>query len=331
MSTPKKDLQATDKPKVKYQLKNWSAYNKALENRGSITLYFDDELINYWYADPVDENGERKPGAQTIYSDRCVESIMMLKSVFQLPYRQVVGFTKILLKLMQIEDLKMPSYTQLCRRVADLKIEPYKVPKGGPVHIAFDSTGVKVYGEGEWKVRKHGISKRRTWRKLHIGADAETGFIPCHTLTLNDVDDASQLDDLLDQVEGDIDSGYGDGAYDTVQCWDTLVERDIKPIIPPRQNAVEWYMNEPGDMDEYPRNIAVNHIEAAGRKTWKIESGYHKRSLSETAMFRYKTIFGPVFYSRSFEKQQIESSLKIKILNIMTAQGMPDTYACPAA
>jgi len=137
------------------------------------------------------------------------------------------------------------------------------------------------------------------------------------------VDDGSQLEDLLDQVEAEVSDGCLDGAYDHEDCWDILMERNINPIIPPRDNAVKWYLEVPGDFPEYPRNVAINRIDEIGKKEWKIEVGYHRRSLSETAMFRYKTIHGNKLYSRKFTSQKTENDIKIKALNIMTAQGMP--------
>jgi hypothetical protein len=247
----------------------------------------------------------------------------MLKAVFKLGYRQTQGFTGSLLTLMDLSELTVPCYTQICRRAATLDVTPFKVPNSGSIVITVDSTGLKIYGEGEWKVRKHGYSKRRTWRKLHLGVDPKTGFIHCHTLTLNDVDDGSQLEDLIDQVDAEIEDVCLDGAYDHEDCWDLLIDQNINPIIPPRDNAVEWYLDGPGDLSDYPRNIAINRIDEIGKKEWKKEVGYHRRSLSETAMFRYKTIHGNKLYSRIFGKQKIENSIKIKALNIMTAQGMP--------
>ncbi|HMQ50444.1 MAG TPA: IS5 family transposase [Saprospiraceae bacterium] len=252
-----------------------------------------------------------------------IETLLMLKVVFKLAYRQTQGFAQSLLRLMGIKDLDVPSYSQICRRSISLDIAPYSIPKQGPIVIAIDSTGLKIFGEGEWKVRKHGYSKRRTWRKLHLGVDPKTGYIHCHTLTLNDIDDGSQLEELLDQVEEEIKEACLDGAYDYENCWDELVGRKIKPIIPPRENAVEWYLKKPGDYPEYPRNAAINRIEEVGKESWKKEMGYHRRSLSETAMFRYKTIHGSKLYSRKFDSQEIENDIKIKTLNVMTAQGMP--------
>ena len=318
MSKVKKDTRNSDKLKVKYQVLNWSTYNEALVNRGNITIYFSDEVLDRWYSDLPTQRG-----AQLIYSDLCIETLLMIKVVFKLAYRQTQGFAGSLLTLMGLSDLKVPSYTQLCRRAATLDVEPYQLPKNGSIVIAIDSTGLKIYGEGEWKVRKHGYSKRRTWRKLHLGVDPKTGFIHCHTLTLNDVDDGSQLEEMLDQVEVDITDACLDGAYDHEECWDDLIQRKIKPILPPRDNAVEWYLEELGDFPEYPRNAAITRIDQIGKEEWKKEVGYHQRSLSETAMFRYKTIHGNKLYSRIFTRQKIENNIKIKTLNIMTAQGMP--------
>lgn len=326
MSKIAKDSQKpAEKPKEKYRVLNWSDYNKALVNRGNITIYFSDEAIKSWYDD-----GPVQRGGQFVYSGLCIETLLMLKVVFKLAYRQTQGFAESLLKLMNI-DLAVPCYSQIQRRSKELGVDGFAIPKTGSIDIVIDSTGLKVFGEGEWKVRKHGWSKRRTWKKLHLGCDPKTGFIHCFTLTDNATDDASQLKPLLDQVEPDIDDACLDGAYDTVGCWDEFLDRTINPIIPPRSNAVQWYEEEEGDMPDYPRNIALAEIEKMGRKEWKEQSGYHRRSLSETAMYRFKTIHGRALYSRTMKTQQTETKIKIKTLNIMTAQGMPQAVKVEAA
>jgi uncharacterized protein YggL (DUF469 family) len=247
MSKVKKDERFEVKDKDQYRVKNWSIYNKALENRGNITLYFDEEAIKNWYSL---SSGQR--GGQEVYSDVCIEAIMMIKTVFKQAYRQAVGFTKSLLRLMNLSHLKVPSYTQVNRRFGALKIKSYDIPVSENLTIAIDSTGVKVYGEGEWKCRKHGWSKRRTWRKLHLGVDPDTGFIHCHTTTTNSESDESQVDDLLDQIEQPVKEVYLDGAYDAQSCFDNLIEREINPVIPPQKGAVEWYWEEPDDHPDYP-------------------------------------------------------------------------------
>lgn len=318
MTKVKKDTQTSNTPKNKYQVKNWSDYNQALVGRGDITLYFDTDVIEKWYDTRIASRG-----AQFVYSDLCIETLLMLKCVFRLPYRQTQGFTMGLLKLMGIKNIVVPSYSQISRRADQVEISAYSIPASGAIVLAIDSTGLKIFGEGEWKVRKHGYSKRRTWRKLHLGVDPETGYIHCHTLTKNDVDDASQLDDLLDQVECSISDVTLDGAYDTAKCWGKLSCEGMTPIIPPRENAVEWFAVEQGDSDWHPRNQAIKRIEEIGRAQWKQEVGYHKRSLSETAMFRFKIIFGGHLFSRKFKRQQAETKIKIKLINKMTALGMP--------
>ena len=204
-------------------------------------------------------------GGQFVYSDLCIEALMMIKAVFKLPYRQTEGFACSLLRLLEIGDLSVPCYSQLYRRAAVLEIKPFAVPLAGSLHIAIDSTGVKIFGEGEWKVRKHGYSKRRTWRELHIGVDSDTGFIYAHTLTGNQVDDGSQLAPLLDQIEGPIDEVSGDGAYDMEKCWDYLEANTITGIIPPRENAVYW-ADEHGEILKHRRNEILEQIDNQGRR-----------------------------------------------------------------
>lgn len=319
MSKISTDCQADKlEEKAKYRIKNWSTYNQALVNRGNIRLYIDEQVLESWYDDSPAQRG-----AQYIYSDLCIESMMMLKTLYKLGYRQTEGFVSSLFELIGWPEVWVPSYSQLNRRAHELQIAAYEIPaSSGSLHITVDSTGVKVYGEGEWKVRKHGWSKRRTWRKLHIGVDPDTHFIHAHTLTENSADDAGQIEELLDQIDEPIDEFSGDGAYDKRKCWAPLQQRNIKGIIPPQINANYW-CDENGELLDHRRNKILKQIDKRGRKKWKKRSGYHRRSLAETAMMRFKVIHGPTLYSQKPQTQQTEVGIKIKLLNIMTAQGMP--------
>ena len=185
-TTTTDDDQAEEvKTEVRYRLQNWPEYNRALENRGSLTVYFSEQAIQEWYAAPAIDPSR---GGQPVYSDTCIKTIMTFKTVFKQAYRQARGFTLSLLELLGLSELRVPSYTQVSRRFRGLVIAPYAIPPAsGPLTLVIDATGVKVYGDGEWKVRQHGVSKRRTWRKLHLGADEQTGFIHCHTTTLASV------------------------------------------------------------------------------------------------------------------------------------------------
>ena len=309
---------AEKKAKDKYQLTNWSDYNQSLVKRGSLTLWIDEPIIEQWIYE-----GSHQRGGKLIYSDKCIECLLQLKVVFDLPYRQLQGLSESLLQLMQI-DLEVPSYTQICRRSKNIEIDIEAPKSKGPLFLVVDSTGLKVYGEGEWKVRKHGYNKRRTWRKLHLGVDESTGIIYAQILTGNGKGDgdAQQVDELLDQVESPIDRFSGDGAYDTFDTWETLVGRGIQGIIPPQENAIYW-VDEKDNLMDHPRNHILEQIELKGRKKWKEESNYHRRSLSETAMYRFKKTYGAELYSRKMESQKTEAAVKIKCLNKMTGTGMP--------
>jgi len=192
---------------------------------------------------------------------------------------------------------------------------------------------LKIYGEGEWKTRKHGISKRRTWRKLHIGLCAETQSVVGAGLTTNDIGDCEVFGDLLDTIDAPIASVYGDGAYDTVGCYKACNLYGANPIIPPRRGAKKQRRNKDEALKK--RDLAIERIEAhggddEGKKRWKKEVGYHRRSLVETHFFRHKTLFGANLRSRLFCNQATEAFAMCAALNKMTSLGMPDSYPVQA-
>ena len=191
------------------------------------------------------------------------------------------------------------------------------------IDIVVDSTGLKVFGEGEWKMRKHGKSKRRTWRKLHLAINPDTQEIEAETLTENGCDDASQVDPLLDQASPSTRAFYGDGAYDKWKVYHTLEKRGTKAIIPPQRNAK---ISQHGNSSQSPlsRDVAIRTIRRRGRRRWKEDIGYHRRSLSETAMYRMKCCFGDHLKNRSIPNQQTEARLRSKILNKFTHLGLPE-------
>lgn len=313
------EKEGTEK-KDKYRVTNWGNYNKSLVGRGDITIWIEEQAVGNWYYEGPDQQG-----AQYLYSDECIECLLQLKAVFKLPYRQLQGFAISLIKIMGLE-IEIPSYTQICRRAEGLEID-IEVPRSkAPIYLVIDSTGLKVYGEGEWETRKHGIGKRRTWRKLHLGVDEKTGLVHAQILTGNGkgAGDAQQVEEMLGQVESPIDKFSGDGAYDTYEIWELLKERGIEGIIPPQENAIYWVDEFDGLLD-LGRNKILEKIEEIGRAEWKKNSCYHRRSLSETAMMRFKIIFGPTLYSRIFEKQKTEAAVKVKCLNKMTGIGMPNS------
>jgi hypothetical protein len=242
--------------------------------------------------------------------------------VFRLPYRQTEGFAGSISQLLGVK-LPIPDYTTLNRRAKGL---PVRLPARakGTIHLVLDSTGLKVYGEGEWKVRKHGYSKRRTWRKLHLAVDEATGEVEAVVLTEAKVDDAAVTAELLSQTQTQVEQLSADGAYDKEKVYQAALDKKVAKItIPPRQDAVLWPATSPTSQ---PRNTNLQRIEEVGRKAWKEESGYHRRSLAETAMFRFKTIFGDRLTAREAQRQKTEARLKAAALNRMTRLGMPESY-----
>ena len=191
--------------KATYRIRNWSEYNQSLVKRGSITLWIDEEVLTNWHPEP---EGKRKRGGQVQYSDQAIEALLMLKAVYGLPYRQTIGFAQSILSLMAV-DVRVPDYSLLCKRSQDLEVNLASNPTDEPKHIVLDSTGLKVYGEGEWKVRQHGYSKRRTWRKLHLSVDENTQELQAVVLSEAGVDDAEAGKQLLDETPGDIGRGRG--------------------------------------------------------------------------------------------------------------------------
>jgi hypothetical protein len=305
------------KPKEKYRLSNWSAYNEGLKQRGSLTLWLREDIAHQWYY-----QGQAQKGGQFIYANDCILLLLTLKVTFKLAFRQLEGFACSLMNLLQL-DLPVPDYSQICRRQKGLSI-PLGFQKrllSEPLHVVIDSSGLKIYGEGEWKVRQHGVGKRRTWRKIHLAVDEKTGQILAQRLTVKETDDASQLPQLVKDVQQaglEVKKVGADGAYDTFDTYQCLMKADIKPIIPPRENAAFW-VDQADVVLDHPRNRALQQIDQGGlnlnRKQWKKESGYHRRSKSENAFFRWKTIHGPAMYARKIENQQTEAAIKGAVLN----------------
>jgi len=307
------------KPKASYRIRNWNAYDAALKQRGSITFWVSEAVIEQWHNDQ--KTGKR--GASYYYSDLAIATMGTLASVFHLAGRQTEGVLESRFVLMGI-SLAVPDHSTLSRRLAKLTVELPVVPKAATVHIVVDSTGVKVYGEGEWKTRQHGVSKRRTWRKLHLGVDEQTGEIHAAIVSTNNYQDGQLLEELLEGVAAEIEQVSGDGAYDQRDCYETIEQRQAKAVIPPRKDAKIWQHGNT-KAPAHPREQNLRRIRRVGRKRWKQESGYHRRSIAETTMFRLKTIFGDKVRSRRFERQAVELFLQCAALNRMIQQCKPDT------
>lgn len=322
MTTKKK---TKPRSKAVYHVRNWPEYDRALVKRHSLTI---------WIAEDVQENwkykGPKQRGAQFEYSDQAIESMLMLKEIFHLTNRGVEGFVRSLFQLMGVH-LPVPDHTTLSTRGKQLDVELPRRTQGR-VRIVMDSSGLKVYGEGEWKVRKHGWGKHRTWRKFHLMVDPASGEIQAVDLTSAGGHDSKSVRPMLAQIEPAIEiaSFAGDGGYDYWQVYDAIRARapDAKIMIPPQKNAkIKQHGN--CKLPPLPRDENLRAIRKSSRKAWKKQSGYHQRSLAETAIFRFKTIFDGHLTTRSLEAQTVQVKLRSKALNCMTHLGMPESYKVP--
>ena len=312
---------AKKKTKRTYRLRNWKQYNAALVGRGSLTLWVSEDVLQAW--NNTERTGRR--GKPATYTDAVILCMASLQEIYHLPLRATEGLLASVVKLLGVK-LAVPDHTTLSRRRKVLAVSLPRRRKSEPLHLVVDSTGVKVYGEGEWKVRQHGYSKRRTWRKLHLGADEATGEIVAAVVSTNNFTDGQVLPDLLAQIEGEIKQVSGDGGYDKRNCYDAILESGARAVIPPQKNAKIWQHGN-SRQARLARDENVRACRLKGRAAWKRESDYHRRSLSETQMFRLKTIFGAGVSARSFEGQATQLLVRCAVLNRMTHLGMPESYA----
>ena len=300
---------------MRYKIANWPEYNKSLINRGSITFWFSEDVIKGWVSGSI-SNSRGRP---EIYADAAILCSMILKAVYHLTYRSLQGFTETIIALLGL-NLPVPSYTQTCRRAAKLKLP--KLSKRRVADIVVDASGLKIFGEGEWLVKKHGKGKRRRWRKIHLAVDPDSHEILVSQLTDGNSADCIQLPGLLKKLRKPK-KVYGDGGYDTKGCHQAIIGKGAEPIVVPRKGA---RLNEPPWA--HHRNNAILEIlglgnDSLGRSIWKKLKGYHKRSLVETAFSRYKGMLGGKLYSRKMNAQIRESHIKCIVLNKMTSLGMP--------
>src|SRR4051794_22026977 len=302
-------------PKQRRRVTNWAEYDAALRQRGSLTVWFTEEAVAAWEAEP-----RTTPGGQPHYSDLAITTALTLKAVFRLALRQTEGLIGSIIGLLGLA-LSVPDHTTLSRRAETLEVPR---PRSGtaPVHLLVDSTGLKLCGPGEWLIEKHGTKLRRSWRKLHLGRDADTGQIVAATLTPHDVDDGSQVGPLLDQVDGQIASFTGDGAYDQDGVSASVSERhpEAAIIVPPRSTAVPSHTAEsaPTQRDRHLQLIAEK-----GRMAWQTASGYTKRARAEAAIGRWKQVIGDRLRAHTDERRATEVDVAVHVLNRMLELGRP--------
>lgn len=313
--------------KMKFKVTNWADYEAGLRKRGSLTLWLTEEALAGWRAPR-----RTTRGGQPRYSDLAIETVLTLGCVFGLRLRQSEGLMTSLLDLMGL-NLPVPDHTTLSRRAQiwepSAKQKKRRAEENGPLHVLVDSTGLKVYGAGQWLEDKHGAKARRSWRKLHLALDADSGEIVAHCLTDQNTDDPSQVEPLLDRIYAEIDQFTADGAYDGDPTYRAVLQHSAtaRIVIPPRVTAAESNgTGPPGQRDNHIRAIAND-----GRLKWQAATGYGKRSdVIETAIGRYKGLVGRRLRARSFPAQQTEVAIGCAVLNRMMACARTKSVRCLA-
>jgi len=321
--TKRKHKHRRIRSKKRRGIKNWSSYNKGLKKRGDITIWFTPDAIKKWYY-----KGKKGHGGHLLYTDHTLLICRTIGMVFRQALRQQEGFVNSLLKILK-GSIKAPDYSVVSRRSGGIQKELYTLKteldkargsRSGCVEMIVDSTGIKIYGEGEWMTKKHKTKVRKSWMKLHLSAEKD-GWINANTLTDHLTSDTSQVAPLRAQIKKEIDRFTGDGAYDSRELFMHLMDKNSVPpelIVPPKKGAIL------SDNSEFmQRNDHIIFMDKHGRDAWEIKSGYTMQSKAENTFFRFKTIIGRKLASRVSKNQQTEANLGCLILNKMHLCGMP--------
>lgn len=312
--------------KKAYRVRNWKDYNKSLVQRGSLTFWFSEDVVNSWKGkEQSNSHGNQK------YSDMVILSSLTLRQLFRLSLRATEGMMRSLVELMKLV-VCTPNYSTLSRRGKTLKVNLGVKKTLRARHVLVDSTGIQVIGEGEWKKLRHGESRHQVWRKLHIAMDASDQTILSATMTESVRLDGNYLPGLIDQVEDPIEQITGDGAYDKKNCYQIAHQRNAKPVFPPQHDACVQRNKRKKNPALRARDEVILYL---GRgpdreqrlKEWKQANDYHKRSLVETMMSRMKSIFGDQMRSRMFENQRTDLLIRCYAINKINSLGLPVSEA----
>jgi len=309
-------------PQQKFRVKNWPESDAGLRQRGSITFWISEAANSGWLAPR-----RTTPGGQSRYSDLAIETSLMCGIVFHQPLRQTEGLMTSLLQLMGL-DRPVPDHTTLSRRCSSLSLSKDLVRHktaalDDPIHILVDSTGLKIYGAGQWPEDKHGSKSPREWCKLHLAVDADTGEIFAEVLSDQNSSDISQITDLLEQIDRPVASFAADGAYDSDETYRSLRHHSpgVSIIVPPRARLLPENIYGPPDQRDWHSRTIAEH----GRMRWQAITNYGRRSNVETTMGRYKSVIGNHLRSRTSANQQTEIKLACRILNRMLTSARPDS------
>jgi hypothetical protein len=285
--------------------------------RGSLTLWITEDVVQRWHP----SEPENKRGHPRTYTDTAIATMATLQEVYHLGLRQTEGLMQSIGELLRL-DVAIPEYSTLSRRRATREIALPRTRGQEARHVVVDSTGVKVFGEGEGKVRQHGYTYRRPWRKGHLGVDEASGERVAAVGTTNNSSDGQVWPDLLAQVEEELKQVSGAGGSDKRQCYEA---RRAQATIPPPRKAKIWH-HAHTKAERVAREQNLRRIRQGGRAAGKRASGDPRRSLAATARLRRKTIFSERVTAHGFAGQAVQVLVRCAALNRLTQLGRPDSY-----
>ena len=285
----------------------WNETDERLIRRGGLIL--DPKLLENPKQELKTMNKGRR-GRPYLLANTYVELLSAVRYLYQMPYRQLEGFTRSLHTL--VPALPPGDYSGLRKRILRLSVDPYRSLKEteGPVSIAVDSTGIKVQKAGGWIERVHGKKKR--YVKLHFAVNTETHEVVAMEVSTDDMHDVKALPGLVEKAEGNVRVAkvYGDGAYDSGDVYKFLENRGIEAVVKPRRNS---------RLDAGPpsRRRAVELCRELGYEAWARLTGYGRRWAVETAYSTFKRLFGEHSLARNLENIVRELAGKVVVYNML--------------
>lgn len=289
--------------------RDWNNYNRQLVDRGNINFWITPQVLTNWMA-----RKEKKNGHPFIYGDELIKAMCFIRFKFHLSLRETEGFFLSFINLIT-KAFKTPCYTQLCRRMKTLSLPNQLLKKRYITDIVIDTTGLKVYGAGEWRSQRYGSKKH--WKKLHLAMDPRSGKLILAEITNEHIHDTHYLEKSLQKANRRKGRVLFDGIADSKRCYETAQKYNKCLLTPPKNRAV--IREEP----EYEkRNDAIQIICGLGsdkqaRSIWAKLVGYNRRVVVESMISRWKQLFGSNLKSNCDKRREIEVQLKAMMINSM--------------
>jgi hypothetical protein len=291
--------------------RDWKQYNKHLINRGNLNFWITKNALKFWMA-----KKKKKAGRPFTYSDEAIKAMLIVRFKYQLPLRELEGLFQFLSKLIDIPHI--PSYTQVCRRMRSIELPKELVDRRGVTDLVIDTTGLKIYGEGEWCAKRYG--GRSKWLKLHVGIDQKSGKLTLAEVTRESSHDTSCLEKALKTCNKRKGKVLFDGIADSKKCYETCAAHNKKLLTPPNRRAILRHEPEYGLRNEALRAIKGLGGDEIARSIWSKLTGYSRRSEIESTISSWKRLLGSSLRSKSLEKIKKEVRIKALIYNEMIDQ-----------